>query len=180
METEEWRGVRGFEDRYEVSNFGRVRGLERPMVYKDGRRGLIKATLLKGSLGNHGYLSITLDSRYRKLVHRLVAEAFLAPQEYRVTINHKDGNKTNNHVSNLEWATFKQNNDHARREGLNRQHGELNNLSKYSDQFIRSIKNVHSRYKPSYEELGSLFEITGCHARQIVLGITRSRDTNKG
>lgn len=55
---------------------------------------------------------------YRQYVHRLVAEAFLPPDETRYEVNHIDGNKSNNHVSNLEWATHSENHRHAAVHGL--------------------------------------------------------------
>jgi len=174
---ETWKPIQGFEGRYEVSSFGRFKALRRPLVYKDGRHGWLDEKMIKGSIGNHGYYSIVLDSKTRKLAHRIVAETFLGHQEYRLTVNHKDGNKTNNRVDNLEWATYKENNNHARQKSLNKQHGEKTNLSKYSDQFINSVRNVYVKYSPSYEELGRLFGLTGCHARQIVLNLTRKKQT---
>ena len=174
---ETWKPIQGFESRYEVSSLGRFKALSRPLIYKDGRQGWVNEKMIKGSLGNNGYYTITFDSKTRKLAHRIVAETFLGQQEYRLTVNHKDGNKLNNEVSNLEWATYKENNDHARHKNLNQQHGEKTNLSKYSDQFIEAVRNVHSTYSPNYEELGRLFGLTGCHARQIVLYLTRTKQT---
>ena len=174
---ETWKPVQGFEGRYEVSSLGRFKALSRPLIYKDGRQGWVNEKMIKGSLGNHGYYTITFDSKTRKLAHRIVAETFLGQQEYRLTVNHKDGNKLNNEVSNLEWVTYKENNIHARKTGLNQQHGENTNLSKYSDQFIQAVRNVHATYSPNYAELGRLFGLNSFHARQIVLNLTRAKQT---
>lgn len=174
---EVWKPIAGFEERYEVSTLGRFRGLPREIVYKDGRRGTLKGGPIKGSLGSNGYLSIALDTKTRKLAHRLVAETFLVVTEYRATVNHKDGNKLNNRLDNLEWATYGENNAHARSQGLNSQHGERSNLAKHSDKFIEAVRNVHAKYEPTWEELAKLFGITGAHARQIVLRQTRAKST---
>lgn len=174
---ETWKAVVGFEGRYEVSSYGRFKALARDIFYKDGRKGKLKEMMLRGSVGKHGYLVVSFDSTTKALAHRVVAEAFLGSQEFRVTVNHKDGNKLNNNLNNLEWATYGENNQHARRTNLNIQHGERTNLTKYTDQFIQAIRNVHAEYNPSYEKLGKIFGITGCHARQIVLFETRARTT---
>ncbi len=177
MTNEIWKPVVGFEGRYEVSSTGRIKALSREIVYSDGRKGRLPERLIKGTLLNAGYYCVSFDTKTRKSIHTVVAEAFLGSSEYRQTVNHKDGNKTNNCVENLEWATYKENNNHARKTGLNNQHGEKTNLSKYSDQFIEAVRNVHAKYSPNYEELGSLFGLTGCHARQIVLHLTRAKKT---
>jgi len=174
---ETWKPVVGFENRYEVSSKGRFKALARSIIYNDGRKGKLKEKLLKGSIGKHGYVVVSFDSKTKCLAHRVVAEAFFGTQEYRITVNHKDGNKTNNCVENLEWATYAENNHHARNAKLNNQHGEKTNFSKYTDQFIDSIRNVYAEYKPTYEKLGQMFGITGCHARQIVLFQTRKKKT---
>lgn len=97
---EVWRCVVGQEDRYEVSNFGRVR---------------TKPQILKAFAIPTGHLSINLGARRRTYVHRLVAEAFLAPDAARVLVNHKDGNPANNSVENLEWCTPGENIAHGYR-----------------------------------------------------------------
>ena len=174
---ETWKPVVGFEGRYEVSSEGRFRALARDIIYKDGRKGKLKAKMIRGYVGSHGYLIVSFDSTTKALAHRVVAEAFLGVHEFRVTVNHKDGNKLNNNINNLEWVTYGENNNHARRTNLNIQHGERTNLTKYTDQFIAAVRNVYAKYSPSYEELGRLFGITGAHARQIVLFQTRTRET---
>ena len=177
MTTEIWKPVVGFEARYEVSSLGRFKALARKIYYVDGRQGSLPERIIRGSLMNAGYISVTFDSKARRLAHQVVAESFLGSAEYRQTVNHKDGNKTNNCIENLEWATYKENNIHARKTGLNKQHGEKSNLHKYSDQFIQSVRNVYALYAPTYECLGQLFGLTGAHARQIVLYETRITET---
>jgi len=172
-----WKPVAGFESRYQVSSFGKFKALERETILPNGKKIRLKERLIKGSRMKIGYISVTLDSKTRRYAHQIVAEAFLPINEYKQTVNHKDGNKTNNRVDNLEWHTYKENNNHARETSLNKQHGEKCNLSKHSDQFIDAVRNVHAKYKPNYEELGKMFGLTGCHARQIVLHLTRAKKT---
>lgn len=177
--TEEWRDVKSTGDLLQVTSTGKVRRKARPLFYKDGRSGVLPAADLRPTLQATGYLTASFSGKHLS-IHRLVAEAFLpAPEQQfaKQTVNHIDGNKLNNCASNLEWASYKQNNNHARETGLCRQHGESTNLSKYTDQFIDAVRNVHATYSPSYEELGRIFGLTGTHARQIVLRLTRKRDT---
>ena len=91
-----WKDVVGYEGLYEVSNFGNVRSLFR---YKKK---------LKWNICNNRYATVQLFKNKvgkRLLVHRLVAEAFLANPEKLPIVNHKDENKLNNYVNNLEWCT---------------------------------------------------------------------------
>lgn len=104
---EVWKEVIYYEDYYEVSNFGRVRSLDR---YVNGRWGdtFIKGRVLKQITNKDGYkgVNLTKDGKYKYfLIHRIVAEAFIPnPNNYRCVI-HKDGNVSNNWVENLEWST---------------------------------------------------------------------------
>ena len=76
---------------------------------------------LKTNHLHSGYRDVTIrfnDGTTKKiLVHRLVASAYLNNPENKPPVNHIDGNKSNNHVSNLEWSTYKENNNHARKNG---------------------------------------------------------------
>lgn len=107
-----WKDVKGFEGLYQVSNLGRVKSYD---FYRNGNK-LYKGKILKGHINNVGYLCFDLykDKKRKNLkCHRLVAENFIECEDKELWINHKDGNKLNNHFSNLEWVTPKENSIHA-------------------------------------------------------------------
>lgn len=106
---EEWRDISGYEGRYQVSNLGRVKSLPGKSRGKSfGNKVLVQFE------GKYGYAIVNL-SRKSHLVHRLVAKAFIDnPNNYRC-VNHKDENKKNNTVDNLEWCTYKYNSNYGTR-----------------------------------------------------------------
>lgn len=114
-----WKPVVGYEDSYEVSNLGRVKSIkETPFsICKSSDR------IMKLYMHKKGYLKVMLylnGKRKHAFVHRLVAEAFIPNPNELSQVNHKDGNKTNNCVHNLEWCTGKENIIHAVTNGLGR------------------------------------------------------------
>lgn len=107
---EEWKDVVGYKGFYQVSNLGRLRSLDRE---SSGKR--YKGKIISSKYRS-GYIVDTLckDGIKRKCRrHRLVAEAFIPNPEGKPEVNHIDGNKTNNQIGNLEWATHRENTDHA-------------------------------------------------------------------
>ncbi len=115
---EEWKDIIGYEGYYQISNFGNVKSLERRIEAGISRRGfrLIKERILKPRIDNLGYYGILLSFNNIKRgfrIHRLVGIHFIHNPENKTTINHIDGIKTNNHISNLEWNTYSENNQHA-------------------------------------------------------------------
>jgi hypothetical protein len=112
-----WKDVIGFEGLYLVSNTGLIRSIERKSVNTGSYSGyvLVKERLLKQTINRLGYHVVTLHKggvRYFKIVHRLVAESFLDNYSSYKEVNHKDLNKSNNSVVNLEWCDRKHNVNH--------------------------------------------------------------------
>lgn len=114
--NEIWKPIKGYEGLYEISNYGSVKSVRRvPELIR-------KPNVMKG----YHCIALQKDKRVKVFrIHRLVAETFICEQpgeEYQ--INHKDGNKANNHVDNLEWVTAKQNTRHAIATGLRKPYSE--------------------------------------------------------
>jgi hypothetical protein len=114
---EQWRPVVGYERLYEVSDRGRVRSVNRIIRGVSNCSRLRHGVVRRPHTNQDGYLRIELwrENRGRKIfVHRLVLEAFIgAPPTADHEGNHKDGNRANNVLSNLEWLTPEQNVQHA-------------------------------------------------------------------
>ena len=102
--NEIWKYIDGYEGLYKVSNLGRVKSLN---YRRSGKERMLKP----GNTGD-GYLFVILYKNGKIkyfTIHRLVANAFLENPDHKSDVNHKDENKTNNRVDNLEWVTRKEN-----------------------------------------------------------------------
>lgn len=117
---EQWKPIKDYEGIYEVSSWGRVRsldGIAHRMWNGIDNSYMRRGKVLKPVRHSAGYLQVALAKKDRRLVHRLVAEAFIPNPDNLPFINHKDLDKTNNHVENLEWISLADNNRHAVRNG---------------------------------------------------------------
>lgn len=129
-----WKDLVDFTEHYQVSSTGLVRRKLAPTFYKDGRVAYFSQTILKPGIDRKGYLRVFLSvksKQYSRRVHRLVAKTFIKNSLNLPQVNHKDCNKTNNHVDNLEWSTNLDNMRHAFANGI------------YKERDKNTIKNLH-------------------------------------
>lgn len=164
MRVEVWKSVKGYEGLYEVSTFGRVKALSRTYTDKNGRVSTIKERIMKQSIGNAGYWQTALRRNgvsSTTNIHRTLAETFVPNPDKKPFVNHIDGNKTNNEISNLEWVTHEENIKHAAKNGLMKK-GESHHGSKLDGDKVRFIRsNVTTNGgKMSYRELGAMFGVS--------------------
>lgn len=131
-----WKAVKGYEGLYEVSNTGYVKSFQ----FK-------KPFIKKFNKNRQGYLSVALckDNNIKLVkVHRVVAEAFIPNPDNKPQVNHKDGNKANNRVENLEWVTASENIKHSFATGLQTMDLRKIKVSKYTleGKFVKTYNSI--------------------------------------
>jgi len=169
VSKEEWKDVVGYVGLYQASSLGRVKSL------KPGRRRY--GCILRPARNNRGYLTVALyqdGKQSRVYVHRLVAEAFLGSQPSPDhEVNHKNGDKVDNRVENLEWVTKSENHKHAygvlgRKPMLPNFCGEQHGMSKFTDGKVVEIRRLYATGNHSYRELGRMFGVSHNNIGRIV------------
>lgn len=160
---EVWKDIRGYENLYQVSNFGNVRSLDRSIVRKNGEKLTVHGKVLKPVISK-GYCYVRLNNCgvwKDEQVHRLVAEAFISNPNNLPEVNHIDEDKTNNYIDNLEWCSRKYNINYGSR----------------SEKFSKSMKGKLSGEKnPRYGKEGTF---KGCkhsyETRQHISDMAKGR-----
>lgn len=105
-----WKDIKEFEGKYQISNLGKVKSIDRKILQFNGFNNtykLYKGKILKPYISNRGYLKVILYDKQKKRtvnIHRLVAETFIPNPDNLSQVNHIDENKQNNYVNNLEWC----------------------------------------------------------------------------
>lgn len=144
-----WKDIDGFDGFYQISNLGRVKSTSRKIgtCYR-------KEKIRSLSLTKDGYVKLRLSycgKDVTKKVHRLVAEAFIPNVEHKETVNHKDGNKLNNCVNNLEWADRSEQMYHAYKHALKKPtKGTENVQSKLTEEQVKEIRKTYVKNSREY------------------------------
>jgi len=158
MYNEEWKTVDGVNGYYKVSNTGHVRGIYRVVPHGKSGHKAIPCKTMTPFVDHYGYeiVSLSLGNKFKKLrVHRLVALAFLPNTENKPQVNHKDGDKLNNNVGNLEWSTASENQLHAYATGITTSlKGEERTNHKLTTKQVLGIRKDPRMNKVIAEEYG--------------------------
>lgn len=164
MQEEIWKDIPGLEGKYQASNFGNIKRL----AYVKNKKNpvnvpeyIVEQRLHKGYMyAFHGVRGVT------PIVHRLVALAFIPNPENKKTVNHIDGNKLNNNLSNLEWSTHSEQMQHASQHSLL----EVRGAPKFSKEFKKEVldyyNNLDTKIPP--KELGKLYGMSERTAWRII------------
>ena len=153
QEIEVWKDIEHWEGYYQVSNKSRVRSLDRKIINSIGRTHYLKGIVLKNIIPKDHYPYVCLRKNglnIPKSVHRLVALAFIPNPENKPEVNHKDGNKHNCCINNLEWNTQSENAKHSRENGLQITiKGDDCTYSKLTNSKVLAIKRLY-RINPKF------------------------------
>lgn len=164
-----WKWVPGYEGQYKVSNTGLVKSVDTVVHTYNGGEFIRKGKLLRPAKDKSGYLRVGLGKKTKSYkVHRMVAQAFIPNPDNLPQVNHKDENKTNNWVTNLEWCTAKYNINYGT--SLKRMSDKLRNgcLAKPVYQYSLDLKFI-AKY-PSVQEVSRILGINTSHISEVCNG----------
>jgi len=179
MEEEIWKDVKGYEGFYKVSNMGRVKSLEREVLYSNGRIHKYGERILSTFTNKKGYITVCLCKNgvcKVKRLHQVVLSAFYDRPQGMDSINHKDENKANNRLDNLEYCTSEYNlNYGTRAERISRKQINDKNRSTKVCQYTKEGQLVSI-----YPSIKEAMRQTGADVRRISACCNGYRKTEKG
>lgn len=170
--------IPGYEGYYQVSNYGNIKSLDRVIKEKTGKTQTIKGRVLKQRINPGGYCYVGLRKNGVKAtfaIHQLVAQTFLDNPENKPTVNHINGIKTDNNISNLEWATYSENLSHAYNSGLRtaaslQTVGNKNYKRKLKSEQVIEIKRLLAAGSLTHKEIATKFSVARSTITEIKSG----------
>lgn len=168
--VEIWKDVKDYEGLYQVSNLGRVKSLDHYDSLGRLRIGKILKPQFDGK-GHYLHVGLYKDGCYKpKDIHRLVAETFISNPDDLPQVNHKDEDKQNNVVTNLEWCTHLYNNTYGSK--ANASKGEKNGLARLTKDDVYNIRNeyVLGSKTNGLKALSEKYGISQSHLSHILNG----------
>lgn len=192
-DNEEWRAVDGFPG-YIISNLGRLKSISRLVKKENGVLYPVNEKIMKLSKDKDGYLrcGMCFNGVKTRLVSRIVAIAFVENDLNKPEVNHKNGIKTDNRVSNLEWSTRSENELHAFQNGLAKPSekqkmaamktglfsgGENHGGCKLKDSDVKEIIRLRKEKNLTYKKIGDMFSVSPSHVCSICTGNARTKTT---
>lgn len=162
------KDIPGFEGRYAITEDGKVWNYKTRVFQTLRGSGFMNKKLRRKRNYKTVSLYLTAEKKYLYFyIHRLVAQCFIPNPEELPIVNHKDGDQTNNYVSNLEWCTHRQNAEHARINGLTTR-GKRNTSTKLTEDQVREIRRIYSEGKLSNPKIGYMFGVSSSNVWAIV------------
>ena len=138
MKNEIWKEIEGYEGKYFVSNFGRIKSM--PNKSWNSER------ILKPLKQEYCLIDLCKNAKVKKFyIHRIVAKTFILNNENKPDVNHINGDKHDNRLENLEWVTKSENQKHAAKLGLINCKGSRNSQSKLTEEIVLSIFKSNKR-----------------------------------
>ncbi len=162
----EFFDIKGFKGLYKINQIGQVLSCPKKIRENYTR----EETIIKGHITSNGYPGVSLYKdglKHDKYIHRLIGKQFIPNPENKPQINHKDGDKLNNRLDNLEWVTDQENKQHAYGIGLKKR-GEGNVLAKLSK---KDVKNIIKLYYSGYllqKEIASFYNISSDYTNALI------------
>jgi hypothetical protein len=151
LKQEIWKDIKGYEGLYQISNYGNIKRIKS------------RGRFLKGSVTNKGYRMVVLtkEKKERRIfVHRIIAQAFIPNPDNYPIVNHKNAQKEDNSISNLEWTTIALNNKHAGSLGLMSRRGEKHYRSKLNNNQVREIRQLYKLGKVEQKDLAEIYKVS--------------------
>jgi len=170
---EEWLTIRGLKGHYQISNFGNVRSVDRKVLGSKGLRSLKGKLLVQHLRNGYAFVSVSRNGNQRNLmIHRAVASAFIGTIRSGQVVHHKDGDKLNNHVENLE-ITSKQKNTQEYYKTLGKSTGQvpLLDISKIQERVLNGeqVCEIAKEYNVTRNDIAVLCKIVALTGEELTI-----------